>query len=479
MDRETRVMLCRDRATLAANRGSRFAALARDGMGLVLLSAALLAAPGCGGEGEPVPPAPPEGETPGTPNEDASLDYTMADVEWRMDAVILDDLADVQRNVVAADHEAGRFIFAPALTGIDELQVGSVALIGGIGIFRILARSSTDQGEQVDVEPALLTDVIENGTIAWRRSFVTSPDDAKIGLGIDEDESETIRQLRQPLGAYENGKLDYSGKIAGFDTTFKLERKAVGHEFSMSAKFEAGRATASAAAKGTLRGLTMETNIEVIAGTLTTFTVRFLNVEGEISIEAGGVELGVIEQKIQIPARLSLPVIAASIPFRIDLGGSMEWSSTLSVSTSAIFKGTTKFKGGVGAHVQEGNVTYLATFESSEVALGEREHVGTTTAGLGVLLNFPEIGFGIGYPKGLDATAAWKFKSEVVSNLSLRYGQAGAVPVIVGNCMTSKVNFGATLVGKVSAIGVTLAEREVALFSKLGNEEKTGNACDN
>ena len=45
--------------------------------------------------------------------------------------------------------------------------------------------------------------------------------------------------------------------------------------------------------------------------------------------------------------------------------------------------------------------------------------------------------------------------------------------------MTSKVNFGATLVGKVSAIGVTLAEREVALFSKLGNEEKTGNACDN
>jgi hypothetical protein len=437
----------------------------RAGRG-VLFAALLLA--GCGSDGPSAP----------TTNEDAALDYTTFDVEWREGAVVLDDLAEVQRGLVAAHHEAGQFVFAPDFSGLAALQVGSVALIGGVGIFRVLSRTSTELGEQIDVETALLTDIIENGTIAWRRSFVTSPDDAKIGLGIDEDEAQTIRQLRQPLGAYENGKLDYSGKLGDFDTTFKLERKNAGLDFALSAKYAAGGAVGNAAATGTVRGLTNETNIEINASELTVFTVRFLNVEGDVTIEAGGVELGVLDKKFQIPARLSLPVTVYGIPFRVDLGGSFEWSSTLTVNTSAIFKGSTKFKGGVGARFRDGEVDYLATFDTSEVTLGKREHVGTVTAGMGFLLNFPEISFGIGYPKAIDASAAFKFKSEMLSNFALRYGPAGPVPVITGNCMTSKVNFGATLVGKVAAIGVTLAEKEVALFSKLGQEQKRGEACD-
>lgn len=51
--------------------------------------------------------------------------------------------------------------------------------------------------------------------------------------------------------------------------------------------------------------------------------------------------------------------------------------------------------------------------------------------------------------------------------------------MITGNCMTSKVDFGATLVGKVTAIGITLAEEEVPLFSKLGQDVKRGDACQN
>ena len=36
------------------------------------------------------------------------------------------------------------------------------------------------------------------------------------------------------------------------------------------------------------------------------------------------------------------------------------------------------------------------------------------------------------------------FKTEVISNFALTYGAAGPAPVITGNCMTSRTNFGAT-----------------------------------
>src|SRR5690606_1782105 len=63
----------------------------------------------------------------------------------------------------------------------------------------------------------------------------------------------------------------------------------------------------------------------------------------------------------------------------------------------------------------------------------------------------------------------------------LARGRPGMSPsaMITGNCMTSKVDFGATLVGKVTAIGITLAEEEVPLFSKLGQDVKRGDACQN
>jgi hypothetical protein len=67
-----------------------------------------------------------------------------------------------------------------------------------------------DDGVLVTVEAGELTDVIEDGTIAWRRSFVLAPADTKLDLGIGEDEAESIGSLKEPLGSYAGGKLEYS-----------------------------------------------------------------------------------------------------------------------------------------------------------------------------------------------------------------------------------------------------------------------------
>jgi hypothetical protein len=443
------------------------------GRHVAVLFLLLISVSGCGGDGSSS-----ESAEAGTP-EDPARDFTTFDVKWRDDAVILEELSEVQRSLVRADYERGEFVFSSDYAGLEQLEMGRFALLGGIGIFQVVGREDVEDGVLVSVEPGVLTDIIEDGTIAWRRSFVSAADDTKLGLGIDEDEAESIRSLREPLGAYGQGRLEYSGNIAGFDTTFELERVDNALSFEATSKQKSGgNSIANAAVKGKLRGLTSETSIVISASTLSEVTVKFLNVDGEIEIEAGAVELGILDTKVQIPARLSLPIVIGGIPFRIDLGGSLEWASTLQANCSAIFQGRTKFRGGVGARLEDGSVTPLATFESSEAVTGMREHVGTVEAGLGFLMSFPELGIGIGTPKLAGADALFAFRSEVISNFSLAYGAAGPAPVITGNCMTSRTNFGATLNGKLAMLGLTLAEREIALFSAFGREQRTGNACD-
>ena len=440
------------------------------------LSLLLFATTGCGsGDGG-------AGEKPGSPGitEDPSRDFTTFDVRWREDAVVLNTLSEVQRTLVRADYEAGELVFSNDFAGLEQLEVGRSALIGGVGIFRVLGREDVEDGVLVSVEPGVLTDVVEEGTIAWRRSFVSAANDERLGLGIGEDEADSIRTLREPLGSYQGGTLEYKGNIAGFETTFKLEPVENGLDFVATSKQDAaGSSIASAVVKGKLRGLTNETSIVISARTLSTFAVRFLDVDGEVEIEAGAVELGILDTKVEIPARLSLPFLVGGIPFRVDLGGSIEWASTLQTTCSAIFRGRATFKGGVGARLEDGEVTPLATFERAEVEMGKREHVGTIEAGLGLVMSFPELAVGLGTPKKVAAAEAlFRFKTEAISNFSLEYGAAGPAPVITGNCMTSRTNFGATLSGELSMLGLTLAAREVPLFSKFGEEKKSGNACD-
>ena len=48
----------------------------------------------------------------------------------------------------------------------------------------------------------------ENGTIAWRRNFTGDEEAVAIGVGIDEDEASSIRQMTSALsGSFEDGEL--------------------------------------------------------------------------------------------------------------------------------------------------------------------------------------------------------------------------------------------------------------------------------
>jgi hypothetical protein len=71
-----------------------------------------------------------------------------------------------------------------------------------------------------------------------------------------------------------------------------------------------------------------------------------------------------------------------------------------------------------------------------------------------------------------------KFSTEIISNISFEYEAAGPYPVITGNCLESRTNFGAFYGGELSFLGFDLPViEETQLFGKLGTLSRTGEAC--
>jgi hypothetical protein len=454
--------------------------------GFVLVASFPLLACGSSGEPEDGDEAPAPSETLDV--EQPEKDFTTVELEYKTDATVLDDVSAVQAALVRANYDAGEFVFETDYEGITPLEPGRSALIGGVGIYRVLSKEETDEGELVRVEPAPLTDVLENATIGWRRSFVSAFTRDSLGLGVDEDETENIRRVRQPLGTFKEGNLSYSGAIGPFAASFKLSPGPNGLDFKMSAKatadFERGdlqsfgaNAIANAAMSGTLHAFTQTLNMKIEGGVVTGYDLR-VEVSGDVSLEAGAVELGG-ETKLKMPARLALPVLIGPIPFRVELGGSLEIATTLTANTSALVKGHSRFMAYAGPVIEGVKVRYVGALETADLVLDKAENVATVESGATFLLNFPEVTVGVGYPKLLDASASVRFKTEVISNISLRYEAAGNFPVITGNCLKSRTNFGASYGGDVKFLGFTLPVlEETQIFGKLGTLSQTGEACE-
>jgi len=419
--------------------------------------------------------------TPGL-GEDAAGDYTMFDVAWRPDARILDDVSEVQAALVRADSETGTLVFEPGFAGLDQLSVGDAALLGGVGIFRIMARESTAEGERLSVTEAALTDVIEDGTIGWKQSFLSAADDAKYGLDGAEDEATIIRSLRQPLLGPDG--LKFSQSIGAFQVDFQMtpvsDRTL---DMSLTGKYGEGPASLSVKLAGKLRALTNETLIVIEGSSLTNFRAETTQMEGAMTVEAEASALGNVGQTVQVPARIALPIVLGGIPFHIDLGGAVELASTLNSKGTAKFKGSARFSGGGGVEYKDGRLRLIDSVEEAEMKLDDSSLSSNVTVGLRVTSVFPEIGIGIGVQKAVSGNAFLRFKTEVLSNLEIqqRLEFLGPLPVAdteTKTCLTGSVGIGATYGGSATLLGISIVDSEVPIWTRFGEERKSGAGCE-
>jgi hypothetical protein len=443
------------------------------GWALWLAATALTALAGCGGA---------EGENGGGITEDPASDTTTFDVTWRDDAVIVDDVGAVQSALVSADYAAGKLVFDSGFSAMDRFAVGDAALIGGVGIFRILGLEETEGGTQVSVEEAPLTDVIEDGTISFRRSFLSARDENKVDLGAGGDETTAIRSLRQGLSI--TGGVDYSGTASGLALDFSLRPQGDRTlAMKLNGTYAVGQSNLALVLDGKLRGVTTDVYVAINRRTLTSYRVETSQIDGDVTIDASAAALGDVNTKIKVPARLSLPVVLGGIPFRVDLGGGVEVASTLNAEGTAKFQGKASFRGAVGLDISAGSVSVNDTTLTSETSFDSGSLSSNITVGLRVQLIFPEVAIGIGMEQAASASGFIRFKTEAVSNLTIQQRNAVFLPVPVlsnetRSCLEASVSVGATYGGEAKFLGKTVAESEIPLATIFGEKRRTGDGCE-
>jgi len=442
--------------------------LARRGNAVrtVLSSVVALTCAACGGgTGEEV-----------TQASEAVEEYTTFDVEWNPDARHVEVETVVER-LVTSDLDNGQLVFESGITQIENLEIGSAAVIGGVGVFRILDRLDTADGTELSVEPVPLTAVIDDGVIAWHRVF-PAPDPSRQTVTIgQQSELDSIAQVRQALEA-DYDSLSFSGQLGSFDTNFSMTSSEDGFSVETSAKWEEDPGLIKFYAAGTLSGFSNETQLEIVGNELTNMTIMVHDLSGSFNIQAGSVASGSTDVTLKVPGEVSLTMLLGGIPFRVGLGGSIEIGSTLQASSTALIKGDAKFSGSVGVTIEGTNVNRIGDFKATKLDWTDGQQVTTVTAGYSGVLTFPELSVGVGIKKLAGAEAFMRVRSEAVTNMTIQYGSAGLAAVPESHCLEAQLNVGASYGGRAELLGVTLAEEEYPLFSDFGKAVYDGEGCD-
>jgi hypothetical protein len=401
-------------------------------------------------------------------------EFTTFDVTYNPDAVVHDDLDAVQSALVNLDYTSGLLTVDSSYSGLDELSIGKTALIAGVGIIRIKSVEETSRNVKLSFEAAPITDIIESGHIAWRRNFMNLDNCKPIGIDTNETDKSTIQSVKRSLtGSYEDGHLSFSGKLGIFDTAFDIQRQNSDLKMSLSATYSENENTmAKAFATGVLNAFSNETEIIIEDHTVTDFSFLIDNLRGEISIDAGAVALGDGEIQLSIPAGVSIPIVIGGIPFHIDLGGGINFASTLQSSNYAILKGVSSFSGSTGIQVKNGTIYRIGEMRVSRLEVEQSEQFGLTTAGFRVIIDFPKVGIGVGWDGVLSAKSYMKLSTEIITNMTV------STLLNPQTCIEAAVNLGAYYGGSYEFLGFAFPVEESVIFGIPGEDRRSGDSCE-
>lgn len=400
-----------------------------------------------------------------TPPEVLAPDTTTFEVTWKPATLVLKQAA-VKAALQSASPASGEYTFKSGDPAIDGLKAGEIAVLPGVGLFKIVSNTESGGVRTLKTELAALTDAIEEGTIGW--SIGIHGQNLSRLIGVDDDKGKLD-------SVFTNGGLTYSGKIAGWNTSFTLTPQGDDFGVKLGSTYEKSPAKISLAGEGTLRGFRNEANIVIKGGSITSFTVAHKHLEVDLTLEVGGVELSG-KASVKIPARIAIPFTLGPLPAFTSIGGSFEISSTLKNKTSHTAKVKFHARGAAGLKLNGGAIVPIGQLEDERVSYESGSAVGVITAGIGFLMDFPKVDLGIGLP-GTEASVYMKLKQEVVANFELHYAAAGPTPVIDGNCQTVSGNLGGYVGGTMKVFNFTLAKSELPVFTSTHDILKKGDKC--
>lgn len=281
----------------------------------------------------------------------------------------------------------------------SEPEVGKVIIIEGKYMRKVTSVSSQGGNVVVETEDAALTDVIQDGTMAWD----VNPEWSSVSsLKMD---GETILDLEGNL----TEKIETVISRGGIDHKIVIEPKMVDgkinsctFEFVMAKKI-AGNATAAFTAKGTVTLPNQKSRISISGGELESFKLDNKGIKGdfEVSLSAAGTKEGAHSLKLPGLA-LSIPIrfiptpsgpIPLPIPVSIDIGIQFVTQITMpDAKSSAIASSKLSYNADAGFQYEGTTVKSEGSLGENKITDGEFDPV----ANIGIPV---DVQFGVAFPR--------------------------------------------------------------------------------
>jgi|GEM_PF-7082057 len=432
----------------------------------------------------------------------ARPDEVVANVTWKPATKVVEEAR--LRAVLASPFSSdGVYAFDPGAAEIAALTPGSVVVLSGVGIFRVLGVTTEGGSLRLATEPASLDEAADEVAIRWD---VATPQSSKVFDFEPDSPSQADGATAKAFGAAVLGARDFRGVLDGFDVSFGVRPAATNgdaYDFALGAKQLQGDTTGALSAIGWAARFRTQGEIVVEGGTFKSAKIGITDAVAEATVKMGMTKLST-KKSFDLPPLLVIPFTYAGLPLFISVGASIDFEAT-GKSTTAIL-GTAKLgvRGDASYQLAPGEGSqFAAELKELKTSWVGGEHTATIDVGLGTVVHFPKLSFGIGLPQLQDtvppavrklldqqwkaaglpsvakvqhavvAQAYVKLATELVYNVGVEYDGSGGVPTVRGTCAQVSMNGAIFYGGELRLFGKKLS-KQIGLPDKLFDKQAAG-----
>lgn len=339
---------------------------------------------------------------------------------------------------VAAD--GSTFTLDGSVEGVDRLGPGSVLLLTGVTVVKITDAQRTGGDVVVKTEPAAITDVVKDGTLAWDQ-LATGPgtlsvwdsrpgdlevtDKSTDGDGGDTTDTTTDGPRFAPpgrvpsaggaaplavppvgalgvAGARADGIVK-SGKVGDYSYSYNQTGGLDGSSTYKITITKEGNYVVKLDLDASIEPIISSGDLHVAGSTLDKLHLKTDKFTGtaKVHIEAGtGEDIAPVKQEIlSLPIAVTYPVVIYGIPFFIGVKGKFLLEPAFTSKNSTISaQGEASFGGSAGLTWEGGSLSAEgALVTKREDPLKYIEGLGVGVTGMVFAAQFPRLSFGLGY----------------------------------------------------------------------------------
>jgi len=271
---------------------------------------------------------------------------------YQPETVVVDP-ATTQKSFEGVSADGAILVFNTSVPAIRDLKSGSVLLLQGLALRKVVAVETQGDSILVATQPATLTDAIQDGHIQF---------DAPISFGagpVPNASAPSIAEMlvtpavmfsTPPLTVATVAPAPGSGSEGDWKYTFKASKDAGNLNLDVNIKGEVEGESIDVTGKGHVQSFGLMTDIEISHGVIEQFKYVAKNLRGDVTVDFVATKKGdgmIKGLEVVLPTPFETPIPIGGIPFVLSVGGVVIVKPALSAKNQ-VAEGHFKIKYGGG-----------------------------------------------------------------------------------------------------------------------------------